>query len=679
MAKSQKQFPTLIYPLDWSQFTVEKLPALIEVALKLAKERLKGLEEMPLEKVTYANFVIALDEFSRELGEIWGIAHHLAGVDDNPKIRAIINKFMPTISEFYAKVGVSEALWKRLKKVKNSAEARKLPALQKRHLLLSVKSFIRSGAQLKPDEKKELIEIQKELSMLSEKFSKAVLDATNKFEKRFPEGAEKTSLKGLPPSALEIGRAGAKEKNIKGYRFTLQAPSLTAILTYADDRKLREEFSYQSREVGRQKPFDTLPFIKRTLELRQKKAKLLGFKTYAAFVTQNRMLNSPQKIREFLKKVASKVRSLSLKEFKKLAAFKKELGDKTPMEPWDSAYYGEKLQQKLLHLESEKLKPYFEFEATRKTLFELAERLYNIEIKPIKAHKAWHKTVEYFEIRHKKSGRLAGGFYTDFFARSTKRGGAWENDLIARSADKNGNLLPRVALICGNFAPPSDNAPSLLTHDEVETLYHEFGHLMHELLSAVPIASLSGTSVPRDFVELPSQLMENYCYNEKYLSMIARHYKTGEKLDAKTIKDLRASRNFMRSGFHSHLTFHSLFDLELHDSAKIPSDIEGFVKKIYDGFKLPYKTQPISRLRKFSHLWSGGYATGYYSYQWSQVLEADAWNYFERHGILSPAVGRKFMTTILSRGDSEPAQKLFKDFMGRAPKLDAYLKRIEGK
>ncbi len=665
----------LPYPLDWAALTPQALTAKIERGLELARERQKALEELPLESVNYQNFVLALVNFTVELDQAWSIAGHLASVNDSPEIRALMEKYLPMVTEFYSGVAVNSALWTRVKHVRRTA--RNLTPLQKRHLKGTVKGFRRSGSELSPQKKTEFVAIEKEFTSLAETFCQKNIDAINAFEKHFPDGAEAGPLRGLPPAALALGKTAAKNKGRDGYIFGLEEPSLVAIAAHASSAELRKEFCNAALQCGRQPPFETRAIVARMLELRQRTARLLGYRDFASYTVEERMLNRPAKIKAFIRKLTRKVRNLALAEFDKLKKLKRDLGDASPFEAYDRSYYMERLQERELSLETEALRPYFEFTRVRESLFDLARTLFGIEIRKLEGHASWHPDVEYYEIFD--GARLIGGFYTDFFPRPGKRSGAWHNDIVSIRTASDGKTSPGIDVIAGNFMPPSVDTPSLLTHDEVTTLYHEFGHLLHGLLTEVPILSLSGTRVALDFVELPSQLLENYCTNAAYLKKIAHHYKTDEPLDDQKIEQLRALRFFLQGLWTLRQLSFGTLDMYLHTCRTPPADIDAALEKALRDYQLPYHTKIPTGVFSFGHLWGGGYAAGYYSYQWCNVLEADVWGYFEAHGILSEKVGRAYRDAILSRGNSEPAEKLFKRLMGRGPRMEAYLRRLEGK
>lgn len=677
MKRPSPRQPSDSYPINWAKISPKTLPVLLSKALKTAQARLKALEAIPVEHMTF-DLLLKADNLTIELDRLWGLAHHLAGVADSPAIRRVIETYTPQISQFYSQLGVNAKLWAQVQHIYSSREAKSLPPLHRRYLQLTRQGFIRSGAQLAPKEKKEWVKLDTEFSKLSNDYEKKILDSTKQFEKPFPAGSEKTALKGLPDSALAMGRSAAAAKGKKGYLYNLQGPSFMAIMTYADDEKLRKEFSDAAQQIGRGAPYNTEKIIRRMLQIRLRMAELMKFPNFAAYVVEKNMLSSPTKIKGFIQRLARHTQRSTLTDFRRMAELKKDMGHGQEFQPWDRAYYVEKLTEKELKLNTEELRPYFEFHRVLQSLFQLTERLFGVVCRPVKGHKAWHPGVHYYEMVDKKSKRLIGGFYTDFFPRESKHSGAWMDQLVTGLPTPTGQLSPHVGLICGNFTPPAKGLPSLLTHEEVLTFYHEFGHLLHGMLTSVPIRSLAGTNVPRDFVELPSQLLENYCHDKKYLSQLGRHYKTGKALPTVLINKLKKNQKFLLPFFVSRQLGLGTIDMTLHAANKVPQNIDKTLENALSPFRLPYATQPRTSWRNFGHLWGGGYAAGYYSYQWCNVLEADVWQYFERNGILSPKVGRAYREHILAKGNSEPVEDLYKNLMGRAPRLEAYMKRIKG-
>jgi oligopeptidase A len=681
---SKSAFLQPVYPLPCDQLKLDDLPEALELGLQLARAKLAKVEALPLSAVSYETLLLPMEYLSEELDHAWGLANMLAGVDDSPQLRQIIDKYLPTITEFYTSVGLSPALWQRVKQLEASPQSAALPPLQRRSLELTVKSFRLSGADLPDAQKAEYTSLQQELSTLCEAYSKATLDALNSYEKILPPGSEKTCLSGLPPTALEIAAASAKAASKEGYRFTLHAPSVGAIMTYASDASLREELWHALTQIGRQPPHQTAPLIAKILRLRERKAELLGFKNFAELITQNRMLKSPEAIASFTADLTRRVRGQALKEFEERRQLKAQLqgtpASNTPFEPWDASYYSEKLQQSQLELDSESLRPYFEFNSVLHSLFDLAGQLFGVSFRKVEGHAAWHPSVAYYEIYDRATERLIGGFYTDFFPRPSKRSGAWMSEILCGRAQASGHLSPHIGFIGGNFTPPTDTLPSLLTHDEVLTLYHEFGHLLHLLMTEVPIPSLAGTRVFYDFVEVPSQLLENYCYSAEYLPRIAKHYKTGEALPAAIIERLRQSQRFLAClQCLRQLQFGAL-DILLHTTPTSQSlvDIEGYLRSQLTDYELPTSTRPPMPIYNFGHLFADttGYAAGYYSYKWSEILEADLWKRFEEVGILSAEIGQAYRRKLLSRGNAAHPQELFESLMGRTPSPAAYLERL---
>lgn len=681
-----KAMITPAYPIDWEKIDQSALGEGIEESLRLAKERVQKIEAIAIEDVTYDNFMDALEYADDELGHIWGLTHHLSSVDDNETIRKTIEKYIPAVLEFSDYVGQSVALYERTKALAQSDEFKSLSDIKKRNVIESLKSFERSGASL-PDDKKRILQgINREISLLQNKYGENTLDATNDWEMLFDESAKETDLKQLPAAELEIAAASAKSVGKEGYRFTLQAPSRIALLTYCSNPNKREEIWRAYNNLCASGKHNNLPLVVKILKLRQQKAKLLGFSTFAAYKVENRMLNTPQHIQSFLDELFEKARPLALEDFKMVQDFKASLaettGDNKPLEPWDRGYYDEKLMEERLGISTEALRPYFEFNASLQSLFSLCETIYGVRFEKRPQHKSWHESVDYYEMFDKASGRLMSGFYTDFFPRKQKRQGAWMNELLTGAPQEDGSLSPHIGYIGGNFIPPTQATPALLSHDELTTLFHEFGHLLHLMMTTVEIPSMAGTNVARDFVELPSQLMENYCFDKDFLKTFAKHYKTGELISDEMIEKLQKTKNFMEGlGCDRQLNF-GCMDIYLHTTPAEEFGEENIETKVKEEalarFKLPYPTDARPNLTTFGHLFDGGYAVGYYSYKWSEILEADIWEKFEEDGITNPQTGQLWREKILSQGDSKEPMELFKDYRGREPSLEPYINRLTG-
>ncbi len=667
---------TPAYPLDWAQLGLSDIPAALDKGLSDSRAAIAQVEELPLDQASYASVITALDRATEGLDFAWGIANHLSGVTDCAEIREIMEKYTPLITELYASVSLSPRIWARVKTVAESSEP--LDALQKRYLGKTVIGFKKAGADLPDDKKDELLEIKKKLGALADKFSNTCLDAVAAYEKIITNPDE---LKGIPETHLAVAAESAKKAGKSGWRFTLQRPSLEAVLTYADSAELRREIWEAYNNICAEGKFDTLPIIRELLENREKLAHLIGYKNFVEYATTERMVKGVQAINTLLDGLFEKTRPVAERDFAELGAFKRDfLGDTTPLRPWDTAYVGEKLQQYKLNFSTEQTRPYFRFEDVRQSLFDLAKTLFNVSVTKVEGHRAWHDEVEYYEMHDDSTGRLIGGFYTDFFPRDSKRAGAWMDALLTGKPTPDGTLSPHIGLICGNFLPPSADKPSLLSHYEVTTIYHEFGHLLHHMLSTVPIPGLCGTNVPWDFVETPSQLLENYCYDRDYLKKLTHHYQTGESLPDDIIAKIKDSQRFLK-GLHDNrqLSFGHM-DIFIHsvEVEKIADDIEGAVIRENARFDYPY-TPPVAirpTLRNFGHLFGGGYGAGYYSYKNAEVLEADLWSKFEELGIVNPETGARYRDCILSKGNSAEPIELFKAFMGRDVSTQAYFQRL---
>jgi len=677
---------TLSYPIDWSKIDQSRLGEAIEAALELAKERVAKIEQIPVSEISYANFIDAMEYADDELGHVWGLTHHLSSVDDNETIRKTIEKYIPAVMAFGDEVGQSVALYERTKALAEGDEFATLNDLQKRNVVESLKSFQRSGAGLPDEQKKELQQINQELSLLQNQYGQNSLDATNDWEMLLDESAKDSDLKEMPAAELEIAKQSASSVGKSGYRFTLHAPSMIALLTYCSNPDKREQIWKAYNNLCGGGKHNNIPLAVKIIKLREKKAKMLGYPTYAAYKVEKRMLNTPQRIQSFLDQLFEKARPLALADFEMVSAFKASMaqktGDSTPLEPWDRNYYDEKLMEEKLGISTEALRPYFEFNASLRSLFSLCETIYGVRFEKREDHKAWHESVEYYEMFDKQSGRLMSGFYTDFFPRKEKRQGAWMDAMMIGKPQDDGSLAPHIGYIGGNFIPPTSTTPSLLSHDELTTLFHEFGHLLHLMLTVVPIPSMAGPNVAWDFVELPSQLMENYCFDRDFLKGFAKHYKTGELISDEMIEKLRKTKSFMEGLACDRQLHFGCMDMYLHTTPADEFSEENLEAKVKDEvlarFKLPYPTSARPNVRTFGHLFDGGYAAGYYSYKWSEILEADIWEKFEQDGITNPETGRLWREKILSQGDAKEPMELFVDYRGREPSLEPYLRRLSG-
>jgi oligopeptidase A len=624
---------------------------------------------------TYDGVLGALERATEPLGRAMSVISHLEGVAMTPELREAYGTVNPEVSAFYGAIPLDAALYAKLKALAESGEGKKLTGPHRRHLDKTVEEFRRHGAELDDGGKTRLTAIDTELATKTTSFSNHVLDATNAFELIIDD---EQRLAGLPDSAKAMLRASAASKGKEGFRITLQAPSVIAVLTYVDDASIRQAVwtAYNQRASGGER--DNAALIEDILKLRAEKAHLLGKKDFADLVLEDRMAKDGDRAEAFVRDLTERTEPAFVKEKAELLAFRRELegADAADLSPWDVGYYAEKLRSTRYDFDEEILRPYFAADRAIEGLFRIAGRLYGVTFEE-RAVQAWDPAVRVFTVR--EGEQELGHFYVDLFPRETKRGGAWMASLLTAGVEPDGSRVPHVALFCANVSPPTDGKPALLTHDEVTTLFHEFGHLLHHMLSKVEVRALAGTNVAWDFVELPSQIHENWAWEREALDLFARHIETDATLPGELLEKMRRARTFrgatqqMRQlGFASlDLMLHRRFD-PARDGAVLP-----WAREQMQRFSPAPLPESFGMLASFSHLFAGavGYAAGYYSYKWAEVLDADAFSRFLERGIFDSETGRAFKDQILSRGDGEDPMKLFVDFMGREPELGPLLVR----
>ncbi|WP_031497214.1 M3 family metallopeptidase [Bryobacter aggregatus] len=614
---------------------------------------------------SFANTMAALDEAGVNLENAMAVVRHLECVSNTPELREAIQTIDPEVSAFYSAIPLNDKLWKAIQGVPETG----LDAVQKRFLTKQVDAFRRHGAELEAPAKARLTEIDVALQGLCTKFSQNVLDATNAYELIVEEEAK---LAGLPENAKQAARASAEAKAKSGWRFTLQAPSYLPVLTYLDDAEIRRQMwqAYMSRATSGE--YDNRDLMRQILTLRREKAHLLGYFTFADFVLADRMAQRGVIAQEFVGGLELATRDKFGEEHSALEAF----AGKT-LEPWDISYYAEKQREKLYAFDEEALRPYFAVGPVVDGMFRLCERLFGIEVQHRPDAKVYEPSVNYYEIF--SDGRMIGAFYADWFPRESKRGGAWMEPVRTGGPQPDGSFAPHLGVICGNMTPPMADKPALLTHREVETIFHEFGHLLHHCLSEVPIRSLSGTNVPWDFVELPSQIMENWCWERESLDFFARHYESGETIPEELFQKMVRARQYRAASAQMRQLGFATVDLTLHTEfdPKVEVDLLDFANAVLQRFAVTQLPKDYGMILGFTHLFSGpvGYAAGYYSYKWAEVLDADAFSRFKAEGVLNAATGREYRAKILAKGNSEEARDLFRGFMGRDPDQAALLQR----
>jgi len=626
---------------------------------------------------TFENTLLALEATTETLGFAMGVVGHLESVKTTPELRAAYNAVRPALSAFYSEISLNENLWQQLKRYAETDEARALTGLRARFLQKTVEDFQRSGADLPAEGKRRLAELDVELALATQKFSEHVLDATNAFELLIDD---ESKLAGLPISAKGAARESAEKKDKAGWRFTLQMPSYLAVMTYLDDSSTREQVwrAYNTRASTGE--FDNAALLATILKLRAEKAALLGRKNFADLVLEDRMAKGGARAKEFIQQLAVRTRAPFLAENEALEKFRGSIeeSDSGSIRPWDVGYYAEKLRQREYDFDQEQLRPYFPYERVKQGLFELVQRLYGIEVRQEQGMPVWRDDVQYYSL-YDSDGSKLGAFYTDYFPDEQKRGGAWmDSFLIGAKTEKGWD--PHLGLMCGNLNPSVGNKPALLTHRDVETLFHEFGHLLHHLLTRVEIRSLAGTNVAWDFVELPSQIMENWCWEREALDLFARHYETAALIPDELFQKMKRARTFRAANQQMRQLGLASLDLALHidyDPDR-DGDVMAHARSILAEFAPAPLPEDYAMPAAFTHLFADpvGYGAGYYSYKWSEVLDADAFTRFAAEGIFNPQTGAAFRENILSKGDSEDPEKLFAAFMGREPSPEALMARL---
>ncbi len=671
-------------PPDWVEMTPEHLEPAITTAIQEAKAAIEAIIKQDPASLTYDSTFQALEDATESLYRAWGRVNHLDSVANNDAQREALNQMLPVVTEFSSSIPLNGELWAVLKVMQTKASTAELSPTKLRHVEETCASFINAGADLPPAEKERFASIQSELSQKTQKYSENVLDSTNDWELIEPDDSR---LAGLPSSAVKAAAADALAKGhgteeAPQYRFSLQFPSMFPVMQFADNDSIRKEIWAANQEVGKKDGFDNSELIREIIKLRQEKAQLLGFDCFADWATSRRMAKSGAKALSFTTDLHVKVNDAFEAETAELQNYKAEKTGTTsaPMEPWETSYWAEERRKELYDFDEEEVRPYFPLDRVMQGLFDLSTRILGIEIKEASAPSHWHEEVKYYDLKDSKSGDLLGSFYADWHPRESKRGGAWMNSFeTGVPAQGDSPREPHLGLICGNMTKPVGDQPALMTHREVETIFHEFGHLIHQLLSEVEVKALSGTNVAWDFVELPSQLMENFCWARESLDFFALHHETGEPIPEELYQKMLAARNYMSaSGFMRQLGLGKL-DLELHHNLTLDftKSWEEIDKQVTAGYRATLATESASMVYRFSHLFSSptGYAAGYYSYKWAEVLDADAFTKFEEEGLLNPEVGMQYREAILSKGNSAEPDQLFRDFMGRDPELEPLLKR----
>ena len=663
------------FHIEWSKLTPDHIIADVSLAIETGRANIETIKAVTPEEATFENTFGALESATADLDRSWGRVNHLDSVSNSEELRKALNEMLPLVSEFSSSISLDQQLWTVLKSFAHSHAADSLSDIQKRYLRETCEEFQSAGADLNEESKRRMFEINSALAKVTQKFGENVLDSTNAWELFI---SEESRLSGLPESAKTSAAEDAKAKGKEGqWRFTQQFPSMYPVMQYATDDQLRKEIWEGGCTIGNGGESDNTQLIWEILRLRKEKAALLGHDNFADLVLKRRMAKDGQGALRFTEDLHLKIRDQFSKEVSELEAYKAEKthSKPAPLEPWETAFWAEKRRKELYDFDDEALRPYFPVNQVMKGLFDLTSRLFGITITPASAE-TWHPEVTFYEIRDTQSEDHLGSFYADWHPRESKRGGAWMNYLETGLPSPR---TPHLGLICGNMSKPTADKPALLTHREVETVFHEFGHLLHHLLSDVEIKSLAGVNVPWDFVELPSQIMENFCWDRQSLDLFARHYQTGETIPDALFEKMISARNYLSATTFMRQLALGKLDLELHLNSEqfLDGDLDAVDREILADYKAALATESPSMARRFSHLFSSpvGYAAGYYSYKWAEVLDADAFTRFQKEGVLNVETGMSFREEILSKGNSRSVDLSYEAFMGRGPNQDALLQR----
>ncbi|GAA4113440.1 M3 family metallopeptidase [Aquimarina addita] len=646
------------------------LPA-IKNAIAIAKKEIDAIVTNT-ETPTFDNTIEKLEYSGELLDRVTSIFFNLNSAETNDQIQKIAQEASPLLSEFSNDISLNTALFKKIEEVYTQKDILSLTPEQSTLLDKRYKSFSRNGANLPDDKKEQLREIDKELAKLSLTFGENILTETNAFEMLLTDIAD---LSGLPDGAIEAAKALAESKEKEGWLITLDYPSYIPFMTYADNRELRKKLSLAFGARGfNANEQDNQDIVLKIATLRYKRAQLLGYTSHAHYVLEERMAQTPEKVVDFLTTILKKAKPAAEREFKQLENFAKELDGIDQLQKWDGSYYSEKLKQKLFNLDDEKLKPYFKLENVISGVFEVASALFGLRFLETDKIDTYHEEVKTYEVTD-QDGTFISFFYADFHPRAGKRNGAWMTSYKSQMRKDGKNIRPHVSIVC-NFTKPTPSKPSLLTFNEVTTLFHEFGHALHGMLANTTYPGLSGTSVYWDFVELPSQILENWCYEKEALALFAKHYETGEIIPIELIEKIKESATFMEGMATLRQLSFGLLDIAWHE--KDPSgikDVKLYEKEAFAGTSLYPDVASTCMSTAFSHIFQGGYSAGYYSYKWAEVLDADAFEYFKEQGIFNTEVAAKFKDHVLSKGGTENPMTLYKRFRGQEPKPEALLKR----
>ncbi|WP_024479304.1 M3 family metallopeptidase [Cellulophaga baltica] len=664
----------LLSPFDTAPFSKLKnehfMPA-FKQAIADARAEIEAITHNS-EAPTFKSTIAALDYSGKQLDRVSSVFFNLNSAETNEDIQKIAQEISPILSEFGNDITLNEDLFKRVKAVYDQKKNLDLTTEEQTLLDKKYKGFSRNGANLSEDKKKRLREIDAASSKLKLNFGENILAETNKFQMHLTDEA---ALDGLPEGEKEAAAQMAKAKELEGWLITLDYPSYIPFMKYAKNRALRKKLSIAfGSKAFHNDELDNQENVLKIAQLRHERANLLGYKTHAHFVLEERMAQTPEKVQEFLNELLEKAKPAAEREFKELEDFAKELDGIDQLEKWDGAYYSEKLKQKLFNLDDEKLKPYFKLENVIAGVFTVAEKLYGLQFEEVFDIDKYHEDVKTYRI-YDEDRKLVAIFYADFHPRAGKRGGAWMTSFKSQYVENGENVRPHISNVC-NFTKPTASKPSLLTFNEVTTLFHEFGHGLHGMLADTVYPGLSGTSVYWDFVELPSQVLENWCYEKEALELFATHYETGEVIPMELVEKIKASATFQEGMQTLRQLSFGLLDMAWHgtDPTTI-TDVKAQEDTVFKETDLYPATPDTCMSTSFAHIFQGGYSSGYYSYKWAEVLDADAFAYFKEKGIFNKEVATKFKEHVLSKGGTENPMELYKKFRGAEPKIEPLLER----
>lgn len=671
MNSLNQYFDTPHNTAPFSQIKNEDFIPAFDAALATARQEIGAIaanSSVP----TFENTLEAMAFSGMQLDRISSLFFNLHSAETNDELEEIAQEIAPKLSAFSNDILLNAELFQRVKTVYDQKETLQLTTEQEKLLTTTYKSFVRNGALLSDEEKSTLRDLDQEMAVLKLQFGKKILDDQNAYRLHI---VKEEDLAGLPHGTIEAAAELAKSEGKEGWMFSLDYPSLIPFSTYAENRELRKEIAiangkkaFQANENNNEET------VLKIVQLRHKRARLLGYKTHAHYVLEERMATSPEKVNTFLLDLLTKAKPAALREFEELTAFAKELDGIDHLEKWDGAYYSEKLKQKRFSLDDELLKPYFQLENVLNGVFEVAKKLYGLHFTEVNTIDKYHEDVKTYEVSD-ENGQFVAVFYADFFPRKGKRNGAWMTSFKNQYIKDGINERPHVSIVC-NFTKPTATKPSLLTFNEVTTLFHEFGHALHGMLANTTYPGLSGTSVVWDFVELPSQVLENWCYEKETLELFAKHYETGEMIPMEYIDKIKESSSFLEGMATLRQLSFGMLDMAWHgqDPSNI-TNLKAFEVEQFAPTQLYPDVKENAMSTSFSHIFNGGYSSGYYSYKWAEVLDADAFEYFKENGIFNRTIADKFKENVLSKGGTEDPMQLYIKFRGQEPKVDALLRR----